>query len=127
MQLHGLLTDKAPRLPDVCFRARYRAAALGDILHIDVYGRNDGHRASLLGGDDHLRHAVLQRLKRADRHAELFAGLQIVERRLVQRRDDTQGLGAQRGNRAIHRPFDGEPGLCTAPITASARETFDEL
>ena len=37
-----------------------------------------GHGARLLGGDEHVRHAVLQRLKFADRHAELFAGLQII-------------------------------------------------
>ena len=106
MQLYGLLADEARGLPDIGFGARDRAAPLGCIGVIDLHRRNDGHRARLFRGDDHLRHAVLEGLKRADGHAELLAGLQVIQRRLVERRHDTQGLGAKCGNGAIHRPLD---------------------
>ena len=39
---------------------------------------------------------MLQRLEFADGHPELFAGFQVVQRRLVQRRHDAHRLGAER-------------------------------
>ena len=76
-----------------------------------MYGGNDGHRASLLCSDNHLRHAVLQRLKGADRDAELLAGLQVAQRRLVERCHDAQGLRTERGDRGIYCPLNDAESL----------------
>ena len=64
----------------------------------------------MLRGDEHVGHLVLQRLERADRDAELFARLEIIQSRLIQRIDDADGLGAQRRDRPIHRPLDDGQG-----------------
>jgi hypothetical protein len=43
-----------------------RARSPGRRRLVDLAGRQDGHRAGLLGGDVHLDHAVLQHLERRD-------------------------------------------------------------
>src|SRR5260370_737650 len=94
VHLHRLLSHKACGLTYVRLGPRYGAPAFGRVIGIGVHRRDDGHRARLLGGDEHIRHPVLQRLELADGHSELFAGLEIIQSRLVQRHDDADGLGA---------------------------------
>ena len=53
-------------------------------------------RASRLGVQQHLRAAVRNRLKRADRDAELLAFLDVVERHLERPLTDPDDLGRDR-------------------------------
>ena len=103
VQLHGLLADEAHRLSDIGLGAGHGAAARGNITVAGVHGGNDRHGAGLLRGDVHIRHAMLQRLEGADGDAELLAGFQIIQGRLIERGRDSQSLGAQRGNTQVHR------------------------
>src|SRR4029077_90777 len=85
VKLDGLLADEARGLSYIGPRAGYGAAPCRGFVAAGLDGRNDGHRTGLLGGDEHVGHSMLQRLEAADHSAELFAGFQIIESRLIER------------------------------------------
>ena len=81
---------------DTTCAARCGSASVSTVAHARL-----GHRLRLLVADHHVDHAVLQRLERADRHAELLARLQVVERRVVGVADRAHGLGADQRGREV--------------------------
>src|SRR6202035_5507657 len=101
VQLDGLLADKARGLSDIGLRARYGAAACRGFVAGSLNCRNDSHRTDLLSGNEHVRHSMLQRLEAADHGAELFAGFQIIESRLIERGHDTHSFGAECGDTLV--------------------------
>src|SRR6267143_4376369 len=100
VQLHRFLADVARAVGDLDLRGRHRARALGGIdRRIDSRASEAGHGPRLLIRDDHVYHAVLQRLEGADRHAELVAGLEVLERGVAGEFHRADGFGAnQRGS-----------------------------
>ena len=103
------------RPADLDLRRRDGAAprvVFGILRH---HRRQTGHRLRLLEGDLHVDHAVLQGLVAADRRAELLAGLQIVERRLVERGHGADRLGAECRDRRVDRAFDDREGIVQRP------------
>ena len=86
VQLHRLLADEARGLADPRLGRRHRAAAFGRRRRTPACtAASSRHRAGLLELHEHVGHAVLQRLEFADRHAELLARLQVLERGRDQR------------------------------------------
>jgi hypothetical protein len=123
VQLHGLLSDEAGGLTDVGLGARYRAAARRRIADRSWIAAMIVHRAGLFRGNEHVRHAVLQHLKTADRSAELLAALQVTQRRLVERGDDAERLGAERRHAEIDRALDDRerrPGMADQGVCFDA-------
>src|SRR3954469_2264244 len=91
VRLHRLLADVARRVGDLDLRRRDRArigAGIGPAR------REAGHGARLLERDEHVDDAVLQRLEGADRHAELLARLEILERSVAGELHRAHRLGA---------------------------------
>src|SRR6187455_2998776 len=72
----------------------------------DMADAEDRHGARFHRSYGHVRHAVLQRLEAADGLAELLARLEVFERCFVQRLDDADRLGAQRGVGSVERALD---------------------
>ncbi len=105
VQLDRVLTDEPARLGDLHFRGGDAAAARDRIaaLLVERHRGEVGHRARQLDLDEHLGHAVLQRLERRDRHAELLALLRVLDGRLEHRGHQPERFGAQRGVRVIER------------------------
>ena len=96
VQLHRLLADKARLLADQRLGRRRQPRALG-WLGVGGPGRSErGDGIGLLFRDVHVGQTVLDGLKAADRHAELFARLDVIERVGIQRANDADGLAAQR-------------------------------
>ena len=60
-----------------------------------------GERNRLLQRDEHVHHAMLQHLKRAQSDAELLARLAVFQRRRIQFCHGTDRLRAQRCNSAV--------------------------
>src|SRR5687768_15784541 len=81
VELHRFLAHMARGVgdPDLCRRNRARAVARIFGL-VDFRARKARHRLRLLVRDEHVDHAVLQRLERADGNAELLARFEILER-----------------------------------------------
>ena len=79
------------------------------------------HRLRLLVADRHVDHAVLQRLERADRHAELLARLEILERRVVGALDGADRLGADQRRREVDDLLDQRQRAPSAPDECIAR------
>src|SRR6266480_310764 len=100
VQLHRFLADVARAVGDLDLRGRHRARARSGIDRlIDPRAGEAGHGPRLLIRDDHVHHAVLQRLEAADRHAELLAGLEVLERGVAGEFHRADGFGAnQRGS-----------------------------
>ena len=70
-------------------------------------GGLDGQRSGLLGADHHLHHAVLQHLEAADRHAELLALLDVVQRGVTGALHRADGVGTQQGGGEVMCLVDG--------------------
>jgi hypothetical protein len=87
------------------------------------WSRRAGHRARLLLRDEHVDHAVLQRLEGADRHAELLARLEVLERGVAGELHRADRLGAdERGGEVGQLPRSARCrlralGLCAAEET----------
>ena len=73
MNLHRFLADRTPGLADLHLGSRRRLGAFA-IAFAKFQGHHQGHRHRLFVIDEHVDHAMLQRLELADRHAELLAG-----------------------------------------------------
>src|SRR3984957_1522162 len=58
VQLNRLLSHQARGLTDIRLGTRYRTAALRRVFRIRVHRGDDGHRARLLGGDEHIHNPV---------------------------------------------------------------------
>jgi hypothetical protein len=69
--------------------------------------RIDHRRPRLLDLKQNRRHAVPDRLKLADRGAELRPRLQIVDRRIAYPVHDADSFGAERHDSGGHRVFNG--------------------
>ena len=82
---------------EIAWRARF---GVGLARH---HRRELHHAARLLERHHHVGGAVLQGLERADRHAELFARLQIFGRDLDRLAHRADGLGAKRRDRLVER------------------------
>ncbi len=87
--------------------ARSRVDAIG----VERGGGVDHRRAGLLDLQQQVGHAVLQRLEAADRHAELLAGAQVVERRILGHVHRADGFGAQRQHALADAVLDRRAGL----------------
>src|SRR5688572_16532578 len=83
VELDRLLADVARGVRDLDLRRGDDAPALGRLGRVHLDARQTRDRLGLLVADQDVDHPVLQRLERADRHAELPARLEIVERRVV--------------------------------------------
>jgi len=95
MKLDGLLGDKARGIADLRFRAgrQFRTVRLsGREAQVQVLHKRD----RLFKRDEHVDHAVLQHLKRAERDTELLARLGVFERHRIQFAHRPDGFGAQR-------------------------------
>ena len=80
-----------------------RSAAFVLLRH---HGREHRHAARLLERDQHVDGAVLQHLERADRHAELLAGLEVLDGELVHLAHGADRLGAERRDRLVDHALD---------------------
>ena len=96
---------KRPGLRHLHFRRGHAAPARDGIagLLVERHRRHVGHRARELDFDEHLGHAVLQRLERADRHAELLALFGVLHRRFEHQAHQPEPFRAQRRRRVIER------------------------
>ena len=83
--------------------ARARSAG-GGAVHL--HARQARHGARLLVADHHVHHAVLERLEAADRHPELPARLQVLERGLVGVADGAHRLRAEQRGGVVGRVLD---------------------
>ena len=101
MQLHRLLTDETRRLTDPRLRRGNRAAAFVRVIARVARSGQIRDRTRLLGVDQHLDHAMLQRLEPRDRRAELLPLLRVLDRRVIQRVEHADGFGAQQERRVI--------------------------
>src|SRR5690606_13741841 len=63
---------------------------------------------------DHVHHAVLQNLELADRHAELLAGLQVVQGQVAGHAHGPDGFAAQGGDGTPALVADGVVGVAGA-------------
>src|SRR5687767_6964265 len=80
VELNALLADEPARLADLHRGRGYRPGPLGGIGIVHAHGGEVRHAARLLQLHEEIDRAVLQRLEAADRHAELLARLEIIER-----------------------------------------------
>src|SRR5258708_7847460 len=110
MHLHRALAAELARLADLHLGARRRLAAHDGILVVDLERGHQGHRARFLGVGEAVDHAVLQHLELADRHAELLARLDVLERGGVDRIHAAGGLGAERHDGSRDRVLDHREG-----------------
>ena len=94
VQLHRLLSDEARSLSDARLRSGNRLTTRVGVRARVARGREIRDRARLLGVDQHLDHAMLQRLKARDRRAELLAVLRVVDGGEVQRIERADGFRA---------------------------------
>ncbi len=81
-----------------------RRAAL--VVLGDGGGGEHAHAPRSLDGDEHVRQLVLDRLERADRHAELLALLRVLEVRVEDRLARADELERDRGRDLLPRPLD---------------------
>src|SRR5262245_10100363 len=79
VELDCLLTDEAPGPTDLHLGSGDSLASIDLITLVRHHGRQHAHAARLLERDQHVSGAVLQHLEAADRHAELLAGLEVVD------------------------------------------------
>ena len=96
--------------------------ARGIALGVDRRAGEARHRLRLLVLDRHVDHPVLQRLERADRHAELLARLQVLERRVVGGLDRADRFGADQRGGEVDDFLDQRQRASAAPISASRRD-----
>ena len=82
MELHRLLADVAARVAHHHLGGRQRAAALASGRLRGAHCGKVAHRARLLDMDEHVRHAMLQRLEPGDGNAELLACLRVLDGRV---------------------------------------------
>ena len=111
VHLHRALPAELARLADLDLGTRGGLGAHRRILVIDLERGHQRHRTRFLRVGEAVDHAVLQHLELADRHAELLAGLDVVERRGVDRVHAAGGLGAQRHDGTVDRLFHGREGV----------------
>src|SRR5690606_8525345 len=86
-------------------------AALGAVGVVSQAGGEDGHGGGAFQFADHVDHAVLQYLELADRHAELLAGLQVVQGQVAGNAHGAHRFTAQGGNGAAALVADGVIGF----------------
>ena len=109
VQLDRLLADELHRLADPELGGRHRAPALVGVARRQLDGGQQGHRARLLEVDEHVGHAVLQRLEFADRRAELGARLQVFEGGGEDRFHHAERFGAQQAGAVVGRRVEDVP------------------
>src|SRR5258708_1526778 len=98
MKLDRLLADSAPGAAALDLGGGDGAAALAGVLRLRHHGGEIFHAARLLQGDEHVDRAMLERLERADRDAELLARLEVLDGELVHDRHRADRLGGERGD-----------------------------
>ena len=107
VQLNRFLSDMAAGIGDLDLRRRKDAFSLDRIgRRIDLGAGEARHRLRLLAADDHVDHAMLQRLERADGRAELLSCLQVFERGVVGVFDRANGFRAKERCRVVDNLFD---------------------
>src|SRR3954465_9001810 len=106
VQLNRLLTDEFSGLADLNLGGADGGRALLRVVEIAGHGGEHRHAARLLQRHEHVGGTVLQRLETADRHAELLAGLEILDRGLERLIHDADRFGADRGARFIDDALD---------------------
>src|SRR5882724_8590673 len=79
VKLDRLLADELAGLADLHLGGGHRSGAFLGAVEIGRHGREHRHAAGLFERDEHVGGAVLQGLEAADRHAELLAGLEILD------------------------------------------------
>ena len=107
VQLNCFLSDMTAGIGDLDLRRRDDALSLDGIgRRIDLGAGEARHRLRLLAADDHVDHAMLQRLERTYGYAELFSCLQVFERGVVGVLDRANGFGAKKRSRVVDNLFD---------------------
>ena len=117
--LDALLGDQRADAADACTSPPTACARAAADLRPAVGGVDHG-RASLLDFEQQVGHPMLQRLEAADRHAELLACLQIVERRRLGDVHRAERFGAQRQQAAADRLSSQHADARRAPSSASS-------
>ena len=119
--LHRLLADEPGRAADLRLGRRDRLGALARrpprpriIVARYIMLRACSSATTMSDG------AMLQRLERADRHAELLARLHVLDRHRERFAHRPDRLGGERGDRLVDRPLDdGQRRLPGSPRTSS--------
>ena len=119
MQLDRLLPDMAAGAADLHLGGGDRLAALDRVFLGCHDGGEHRHAAGLLHRHQHIDGAVLQHLERADRAAELLAGLQVFQRQVLHRLHRADRLGAQRGDGFVDDVLDQRQGVVADQVVGA--------
>ena len=101
VQLHCLLSDKSGGLADDHLRRREAGHTLGSIRRLAAGRGEVSHRAGLLHVDEHIGHAMPQRLQSCNRRTELHACPGVFGRQGQQPIESPECLRTERGGRII--------------------------
>ena len=97
------------------------ARSRDDAFGVERRGGVDHRGARLLDLEQQVGHAVLQRLEAADQRAELLAGAQVFERRVLRLVHRAERFGAERDDAGADRVSPASRSRCPwRPSSASA-------